>query len=605
MTSRTRKLARLAAGHQRPAESPSSLMCRVCARSKPESQLIGLFDERVQGESLAFVLSQVGAVEIYEQDHIPNLCCHRCHREVESAYRLRLLCQDSDRKLRELFAEREDKVEIKVEAEECAVQVSVDPMGVEYITCKADVFAVEGMEVDDSGEKALLDPVQAKVEIEDSSGAKEDEPSSSEDGSDSDHNDDDRNDLDEEDEDSEPPRRKKKTAIVKKPTKTEFPDVFEEIPAVSFICCGCRNRFPTQEDLQTHSQAVHAVNKLPASKLKGRKQCEICYKNLRDSYAYELHKQIGKVNYRCKTCGDVFPSRKRVCTHHERIHGPHPVVTGSVRICCGCAQKFDTLEDLKKHSDEAHLPKKLPPDEKRPFICEICYHNFPTELRLYAHQIRLIKGRNEKKHQCVHCGKTFISAGVLRDHEISHTGEKVFQCTDCPKTYTNKDAYRKHIYRHAQPRDRYRCEVCDRTFKTKQSLYEHGLAHTGERPLKCPYCPARFAREACRISHVRTHTGKKDFPCPQCDKRFPCSSDRNRHLNYFHNKERPFPCFFCPNRYPRKDYRKKHMENVHAAELAANPVPAIELSGGNRWTSTAPVAVPAAVPAVETSTEEK
>ncbi|XP_039436312.1 gastrula zinc finger protein XlCGF26.1-like [Culex pipiens pallens] len=576
-------------GRGRKREPPEpTVPCRVCMVGKPQDQLVQLFDRKVQdGETLAHVLSLVGAVaEPQEADKISKLCCRRCVRELETAYQLRALCQESDRKLRELYA-GEDELVIKVELDGEAVY-PVD------VACKTEVFTLDGPAHVENSELDLAypeieltveEPSQPNIAPTPETKAPDSETDNGnlDDDSDSDYQEEVPNAPLDEKEDSSDTKDSVSSA---KKAKPEFPDVFDEVPAISFICCGCRKRFPTQEELQAHSQAEHASNQLSASKLKSRKQCEICYKIMRDLHAFELHRQIGKLNYRCKTCGEVFISRTRVCTHSRKFHGPNPVVSGSIQACCGCGQSFDSPETLMNHSATVHQPSKPNPDEKRPFVCEICFHNFPTKLRLYAHQIRFLKGKS-KAHQCVHCGKTFASPGVLRDHETSHTGLKMFQCTECPRTYTNKDAFRKHKYQHLQPEDRYKCSICNKCFKRKPTLNEHMLVHSGERPFGCPYCPAKFARRGCRLSHIRTHTGKKDFPCPQCDKRFPCTTDRNRHLNYFHNKARPFPCFFCPNRYPRKDYRRKHMESAHAAEMLANPVPAIELSGGNRWTNEA------------------
>ncbi|XP_055551200.1 zinc finger protein 883-like [Wyeomyia smithii] len=363
--------------------------------------------------------------------------------------------------------------------------------------------------------------------------------------------------------------------------KGKFPDVFDEIPASKLCCCGCRARFSTAEELKLHAASKHAVNIIPEQELGGRLQCGVCYKVLNDKKTYNNHQQIGKVNFRCRVCGDIFTARIRVCLHYERLHGPNASVSDQFRTCCGCGKKFDSNDDLKNHSDAVHLPEKPAPNEKRPFVCDVCYHNFPNDYRLYAHQSRRIK--YAKVHQCTQCGKTFIGAGLLRDHEIYHSGEKAFQCKLCPMAFSNKDTFRRHVQRHRMPEDKFQCEVCDRRFKTSKNLKEHLILHTGERPLACPHCPARFVRDSCLKFHIRTHTGQKNYPCPQCGKQFPCSSDLNRHVRLFHERQRPYPCFYCPKTYPRKDYRKKHVESVHATELAQNPVPPLELAGIKRW----------------------
>lgn len=126
-------------GRKRPEEPPEpTVPCRVCMAGKPQDQLVQLFDRKVQdGETLAHVLSLVGAVaEPQEADKISKLCCRRCVRELETAYQLRALCQESDRKLRELYA-GEDELVIKVELDGEAVY-PVD------VACKTEVFTLDG-----------------------------------------------------------------------------------------------------------------------------------------------------------------------------------------------------------------------------------------------------------------------------------------------------------------------------------------------------------------------------------------------------------------------------------------------------------------------------
>ncbi|XP_058444052.1 zinc finger protein OZF-like [Malaya genurostris] len=361
----------------------------------------------------------------------------------------------------------------------------------------------------------------------------------------------------------------------------KFADIFNEISAVTFRCCGCKTSCATLDELRAHSETIHSMNSVSIDLLKGKKQCEICFKILSNNSSYKNHQKINKIDFQCKICGDIFSARKRVLSHYKRLHGPNTRVSDEYRTCCGCVEKFETRDALKAHSDKVHLPEKPPPNENRPFVCQICFHNFTNEKHLYAHQIRRVK--YAKIHQCTQCGKTFTGASILRDHEIFHRGDQSFQCMHCSMTFSNRDTYRRHVRRHTNQADQYRCEECPRRFKTRKNLLEHALLHTGERPLVCPYCPKTFARDSCFKFHVRIHTGKKKFPCPQCRRNFSCSSDRNRHVRLFHERQRPFPCFYCSNTYPRKDYRRKHVESTHAQELLENPVPELELSGSKRW----------------------
>ncbi|XP_062535574.1 zinc finger protein 99-like [Armigeres subalbatus] len=237
-----------------------------------------------------------------------------------------------------------------------------------------------------------------------------------------------------------------------------------------------------------------------------------------------------------------------------------PVVGGR---CCGCKNKFDTI--------------RAPPRE--------C-----TDKHLYGHQSRMLKAT--KNHMCVECGLRFKHPGLLRDHEITHTGERAFKCSECPATYNSKESYRKHIKLHSDPANKYKCDICGCSYRHAKGLKEHITAeHTGERPHKCSHCPARHARTSGLSSHLLSHSVQKLHRCPK-GKEFKRFSECKQHVNFFHHKLKPFPCFFCPRQYPRKDYRKRHMVSAHAEELRNNPLPPVELFGNPRWNELKANAVP-------------
>ncbi|XP_065075384.1 gastrula zinc finger protein XlCGF26.1-like [Ochlerotatus camptorhynchus] len=539
---------------QKLIEDSIDSMCRVCMRWNSNPMMVDLFDRAVQDTKLSEVLSLVGAVQISQDDQLPKLCCTRCLKDLERAYKLRMVCQDSDRKLRDLFSD----VEVAVVKEE----FHTDEMNPLEVVCNPDVDRL----LDDEKEAGPSENiVQPKLEIE-----------ADEDVADWNEMADDGAALEDKEPEEQPEEK-----IKRESKKFKYPDVFDEIPAVGFRCCGCKKIVHTFEELLTHSQVAHADKKQSTLQLLQKMQCDICYKVLSHPTTLEKHKSLGKVNFRCQSCGDLFWSRRRAYDHFKRIHGPNPTVSGPSRICCACLEKFETEQQLKEHSEAVHLPKKPPPDSSRPFICNICYRSYKSDTDLYAHQTRMIK--RSKNHMCVECGKTFMHPSLLRDHEIYHSGEKVFQCPHCPASYSNKESYRKHIQSHVMPADKFKCKICGRCYRNPRGLQEHVRLHTGERPHQCTLCPANYARLSSFKIHLLTHSGERNFQCPLCEKRFGTVSACQNHVEFVHHKLKPFPCFFCPKRYPRKDYRKRHMVSAHPNELRDNPVPEIELFGSSQW----------------------
>nr|XP_029711296.1 zinc finger protein 433-like [Aedes albopictus] len=555
-----------AKGQQPPqAEKSADSVCRVCmGRASDSGLMIGLFDGQIQGTILAEVLTLVGAVELAtEDDRLPKWCCEECLKALESAYILRTLCQDSDRKLRDALLMDAATVVVKEEVDEDKSKLEDrDELLNAEETGFSEHLQLPKLEIMDCVEEDEIQQMSDGVGgahgmAEDNGGTVSDEV--------------------DEDQDEKMSREVNKPNHGKKPLN---PDAFDEVEAVGFKCCGCKVIFNTSKELKSHSKEAHAHKKLTKMELQRKKQCDICYKVLSHDLSVWNHQKKDKLNFRCKVCGDLFWSRQRVCLHYDRVHGPNPMIKGPSKVCCGCQEHFETEEQLREHSVTVHLPNKPPPDPTRPYTCNVCYRCYKSDSLLYAHQSRRLK--DAKKHVCDQCGVAFRYPGALKYHIMSHTGEKQFQCTKCPRIYSNWNSFRQHVSGHNMPADKYKCKICGDIFKTRNGLKQHTLQHTGERPYKCPHCPATFALLAGLNCHSFTHTDEKTQECPICGKQFKRQTELKQHLNHTHHKQKPFACFFCPKRYPRKDRRKQHMLQVHPKELQSNPLPSIELLG-NPW----------------------
>ncbi|KXJ74516.1 hypothetical protein RP20_CCG013487 [Aedes albopictus] len=415
---------------KRPQEQQSAAdsVCRVCMGWPSDSgPMVDLFVGQVQGMILAEVLALIGAVKpATEDDRLPKECCDGCLNALESAYNLRMLCQDSDRKLRDVFLSDGKTAVVKKEIDEDNKFNALDEM---ESRCKSELAEMLTFR-----EAIVSESIHApKLEIIDYiSGEESHEMEDDGDG---------RDDTAEDNMDADSSTYE----------SVEDQNVFDVVKAVVFKCCGCKLIFNTSEDLKVHSNEVHDDTNLPEQVFRGsryRKQCDICYKMFCNGHALRKHKRKDKLNFRCKVCGDVFWTRKRVYLHYEGVHGPNPVIKGPSKVCCAgaCQEQFETEEQLREHSVSVHLPEKPAPDPSRPFSCNVCYRCFKSDALLYTHQSRMLRPRiRSKNHVCVQCGMAFPCPSALRHHEVTHTGEKVFQCPKCPKAYSNRETYRKHL----------------------------------------------------------------------------------------------------------------------------------------------------------------
>ena len=109
---------------------------------------------------------------------------------------------------------------------------------------------------------------------------------------------------------------------------------------------------------------------------------------------------------------------------------------------------------------------------------------------------------------------------------------------------------------------RYKCEYCEKTYKSLSTIRKHYLTHNYGKSRICHYCQRSFLCESEFKIHIRTHTGETPFECYICDKKFPVRSHLNVHLK-IHFEDVMFPCDVCGKSFKEKTNLKKHMKFKH------------------------------------------
>ena len=90
-----------------------------------------------------------------------------------------------------------------------------------------------------------------------------------------------------------------------------------------------------------------------------------------------------------------------------------------------------------------------------------------------------------------------------------------------------------------------KCELCNQTFATLESLKKHKTIHTIRKSeFKCSMCENRFLSQQNLQSHMITHTSEKPFQCDECSKTFNNHGSLLKHKESQH-KETRFNCDNC------------------------------------------------------------
>ncbi|XP_038104043.1 zinc finger protein 761-like [Culex quinquefasciatus] len=424
-------------------ETDRSEVCRICTVLTAPEASSNLFECRVaDGYSLAEVVALVGDIAVRaDETGLSAWCCFQCQMDVEMAYRVRVLCQQSDRQLREML-----EAAVVMEPEGTFELGAVWKMEVEEPALGEMVYEEnhgEQIDYDEEAEAELLD-----LE-EESSNSQQD--------------------------------------------KSMLADVFEEIPNTKKRCCGCHKLFDSVEEILEHSKREHAVINPPKA-TKDRDVCDICFRFMEKRYL-ESHKETPKTLFRCRTCGEHFFTQKQVTRHYFNEHA-------STKTCCGCELTFDTEEDLRLHSDQVHLPHKCQVDKENPNQCNICYQTFSSDLGLYIHRSRQGSTEEKQKYKCSKCPKQLSTQEALQFHEYGHQNPFSWKCTRCAEVFTDYSTYKTHASTHKAPRLTYVCETCGLEFRYQILLHKHEATHGGPKKFNCQHCPSSYTQKRQLTRHM-------------------------------------------------------------------------------------------------------
>uniref|UniRef100_A0A336N6E3 CSON007547 protein n=1 Tax=Culicoides sonorensis TaxID=179676 RepID=A0A336N6E3_CULSO len=291
--------------------------------------------------------------------------------------------------------------------------------------------------------------------------------------------------------------------------------------------------------------------------------CDLCIKkskkiNFKDIYSLFSHyKNKHKIQGYVICCGQKLSKARALALHMCRHLEPE-----SFR--CPDCNKMLTCPKILQYHRQNHLP-----ENQRPLACKQCPRRFSYNSALIAHSITHLPEDQRNSHSCSECGKTYCSSGRLTSHiNLAHSknGEE-FICHLCQKKFTSKGNLSYHLTTHQPNLHSMQCKVCLKWLKNKICLRKHMIQHS-EKKFKCHLCSEyQTVNKQCLVNHIRIkHSEEKRFACEVCEKSFKLKNTLMNHLRQ-HSKEQPYSCEFCSRKFTSSGNFYAHRKRMHMAQV--------------------------------------
>lgn len=138
--------------------------------------------------------------------------------------------------------------------------------------------------------------------------------------------------------------------------------------------------------------------------------------------------------------------------------------------------------------------------------------------------------------KCHLCPKLFSNrSGRLYHQEQVHFKRRRFECDQCESSFGLKQTLMNHIRnKHSNNIRSFHCDFpgCEKSYKTKSALHNHRIYHSDDPKWHCNYCTKKFHFTFLLQQHETIHLGQKpgkSFDCEVCKKSFNTRNKLTKH----------------------------------------------------------------------------
>ena len=179
----------------------------------------------------------------------------------------------------------------------------------------------------------------------------------------------------------------------------------------------------------------------------------------------------------------------------------------------------------------------------RIFKCSQCQRGFKTKSNLQNHA-KICTG-NINEIDCESCGKLFKTKKTLKQHQNKCNFDKKYQCPECShqfELYTSYLSHKNKFHRKVE------CSICMQEIHYKNKQRHLKTVHARD-------APASFA------ARMKIENETKPFKCDVCDKKFKHKQSLNKHKRS--HKNVVTYCDACEEKCDSNVKRRYHKESIH------------------------------------------
>ncbi|KAM3957341.1 uncharacterized protein ACR2FA_008518 [Aphomia sociella] len=378
-------------------------------------------------------------LNLCDNNYYPKNICSNCHTKIEKFHEFKMLCQEKDRKLRDIYKRKLNK--------EVGLQARVKVEKIEDILEDLDLMISATLHSDENDYQ---------------------------------HSE---NDIDNTEE-----------TVIKIKKKKYIPK------RSSTYCNICRLDFKSVDGLNRHNADSHGIE--AESSIFKCFGCERRFKNRKTRLGHEINFCKGlKDGYKCSLCGRFLPKRRMYESHmRDHRHNPNDSIELPEDIfeCAKCSQCFKTREHLKNHSsvhdgdkknficetcgkvfsrqDYLHKHKLIHTGTKQ-HVCPHCGFRTTQKSSLTVH---IRKHTGERPFSCDVCPQRCISSSNLRAHRARHLGFKNYECKLCDKKFGYKISLEEHVSATHERGMGHQCDLCGAVYSRVRGLRRHLLTKHGK-----------------------------------------------------------------------------------------------------------------------------